>query len=159
MATPEIFPQGRERYLEEARKLRRAPVVVRDPGGINGFSTLVNRGKQVRRTWIEIVHDLEDRGFGKMGPMALARALRPQVVRCARIRAVAAPLADEPDCEPWCSTHAPAGAKVWVVSGSSGARHFCSKRCLQSWQRAWALAYRTLDVPCTTCGTGVSDAR
>lgn len=70
------FPHGREAYLAEAAKLRRAPVLVRDRGAINGLATLVNHGKPVRRTWREITNELEDRGIGVMGPGALAKALK-----------------------------------------------------------------------------------
>lgn len=73
------FPFGRERYLQEALKLRRAPILVRDPGGINGYSRLVSRGKQCRRSWREIAQALEHKSFGSMGAGALAKAMKGRI--------------------------------------------------------------------------------
>lgn len=71
-----ILPYGLIRYLAEARELRRAPILIKDPGGINGVSTLVSNGKQCRRSWREIVGNLEHRGYGIIGPAKLARLMK-----------------------------------------------------------------------------------
>jgi len=66
-------------------------------------------------------------------------------VRIATQGAPAESSADDRECERWCGHQAPAATKVWRAA--VGGRDFCSRRCLTMWQRAWKLAYATLDQP------------